>query len=293
MKSIIVLSLLSLISLRSFAVADLCKINQALDKKVFKNLSHYINTHPVKNNIFSSEQVKAGQKLVTKENEFTKVIFTKPYKVEFQIYPESEVEILNLGTVDCGPQLKLISGRIQSTGNHPEVKEPVVIVSKNKTAVLPNNPVAEKCPFEIETEEAFVQPTGTTYLVESGALVDAIAELNGETPSGNNLVGVGETGTIEESSYEKYSVKKGTIKIKLKRISKNKLRNPIKYAKSEASQKNKSKKKVSKNTKDKSRFLAYNEKVKLKAGASMSVKRKKSMKKTQTAELEVIDPSGI
>lgn len=293
MKSIFMLALLSLISLRSFAEADLCKINPIVDKKAFKNLSHYIDTHPVKNNIFSSEQVKEGQKLVTKENEFTKVTFTKPYKVEFQIYPESEVEILNLGTTECGPQFKLISGRIQSTGNHPEVKDPIVVVSKNKNAVLPNNPVAEKCPFEIETEEAFVQPTGTTYLVESGALVDAIAELNGEVSSGNNLVGVGETGTIEESSYEKYSVKKGTIKIKLKRISKNKLRNPIKYAKSEASSKSKSKKKVAKNSKEKSRFLAYNEKVKLKAGASMSVKRKKSMKKTQTAELEVIDPNGI
>lgn len=286
------MSLLSLISLRSFAEADLCRINPIVDQKAFKNLSGYIETHPVKSNVLSSEQLQVGQKLTTKENEYTKITFTKPYKVEFQIYPQSEVEILDLGTAECGPQLKLVSGRIQSTGNHPEVKDPVVIPSKVKNAVLANNPVAEKCPFEIETEEAYVQPTGTNYLVESGALGDAIAELNGEAPSGNNLVGVGETGTIEESSYEKYSVKKGTIKIKLKRISKNKLRNPIKYAKNESS-KSKSKKKVAKNSKDKSRFLAYNEKVKLKAGASMSVKRKKSMKKTQTAELEVVDPNGM
>ncbi|MBC7457792.1 MAG: hypothetical protein H7235_05905, partial [Bdellovibrionaceae bacterium] len=149
-----------------------------------------------------------------------------------------------------------------------------------------------KCSFEIETEEAFVQPTGTTYMVESGALGDAIAELNGEAKGRNNLVGVGHTGTMEEIFYEKYSVKKGTIKIKLKRISKNKLRNPIKYAKAE-SKKNKSKKKVAKNLKYKSRFLAYNEKVKLKAGASMTVKRKKLMKKTQTAELEITNSTGM
>ncbi len=290
MKSIIILFFLSLISLRSFAEANLCKNNAIVDKKAFKNLSSYIEAHPVKNYLILGEHLKVGRKLTTKENEFTKLTFNKPYKVEFQIYPESEIEIINLGTSECGPQLKLVSGRILSTGNHPEVKDPVVIASKN--TVLPNNPVAEKCPFEIETEEAYIQPTGTTYLAESGALVEAIAELNGETPSGNNLVGVGQTGTIEESSYEKYSVKKGTIKIKLKRISKNKLRNPIKYAKSE-SKSSKSKKKLVKNSKDKSRFLAYNEKVKLKAGASMSVKRKKSLKKTQTAELEVIDPSGL
>jgi hypothetical protein len=292
MKSIIMLSILSLISLRSFAEADLCKINPIVDQKSYKNLSNYIDAHPVKSNVFSAEQIQVGQKFTTKENEFTKLTFSKPYKIEFQIYPESEVEVLNLSSSECGPQLKLISGRILSTGNHPEVKDPIVVTSKVNT-VLANNPVAEKCPFEIETEEAYIQPTGTSYLVESGALVDAIAELNGETPSRNNLVGVGETGTIEESSYEKYSVKKGTIKIKLKRISKNKLRNPIKYAKSESTKKSKSKKKVAKNSKDKSRFLAYNEKVKLKAGSSMNVKRKRSSKKTQTAELEVISPSGI
>lgn len=292
MKSIIILSLLSLISLRSFAEANLCKTNSIVDKKVFKNLSSYIEAHPVKNYLVLGEHLKVRQKLITKENEFTKLTFNKPYKVEFQIYPESEIEIINLGTSECGPQLKLVSGRILSTGNHPEVKDPVIVASKNKNTVLPNNPVTEKCPFEIETEEAYIQPTGTTYLAESGALVEAIAELNGETPSGNNLVGVGQTGTIEESSYEKYSVKKGTIKIKLKRISKNKLRNPIKYAKSE-SKNSKSNKKLAKNSKEKARFLAYNEKVKLKAGASMSVKRKKSAKKTQTAELEVIDPSGL
>lgn len=288
------LSLLSLISLRSFAEADLCRISPIVDKKAFKNLSGYIETHPVKHNILSSDQIKAGQVYKTKENEFTKLTFNQPYKVEFQVFPESEVEILNLGNLECGPQIRLVSGRIQSTGNHPLVKEPVLVQNPKRNPVLAQNPVAEKCPFEIETEESYVQPTGTTYLVESGALVDAIAELNGETPSGgSNLVGVGETGTIEESSYEKYYVKKGTIKIKLKRISKNKLRNPIKYAKSEAALQSKSKKKVAKNSKDKDRFLAFNEKVKLKTGSSLTVKRKKSMKKTQTAELEVIDPNGI
>jgi len=286
------LTLLSLISLRSFADADLCVINPIVDKNAFKNLGAYIEAHPVKSHEFAEDKIQAGQKFTTKENEFTKLTFAKPYKVEFQIYPESEVEIINLGTAECGPQLKLISGRILSTGNHPEVKDPVITPTQVKLAVLPNNPIAEKCPFEIETEEAYVQPTGTSYLVESGALSDAIAELNGEATGGNNLVGVGQTGTIEESSYEKYSVKKGTIKIKLKRISKNKLRNPIKYAKTD-SKKSKSKKNIAKKSKDKSRFLAYNEKVKLKAGSSMSVKRKKSLKKTQTAELEVISPDGL
>lgn len=274
MKLISTLTLFISISTSSFAQTNLCEKKSIGSKKIFQHLVSFIEKNPSKVNNFISDQIKSGQKIKTKLNEYTKITFNKPFKIEFQVYPESEIEILKAATADCGPQLKLVKGKIQSTGNHPLIENDLKI---------------EKCPFEIETNEAFIQPTGTTYLAESGALSDAIAELNGESTDQNNLVGVGETGTLSESSYEKYSVQKGSIKIKLKRISKNKLRNPVKYTKSN---KNKSKNSVTKN-KDKKRFLAYNEKIKLKAGSQLNLKRKKSMKKTQTAELEVIDPSGL
>ncbi len=273
MKHLLILSLLIFTCLNSTAVAEICKKDDA-DKKSFINLSQFITAHPVKNNILSSDQVKVGQKIMTKENEFTSIAFVKPYKVEFQIYPESEIEILNLGDAECGPQIKLNTGRILSTGHHPVVKDPMATHAAVRSGILSQNPVAEKCPFEIETEEAYIQPTGTSYLVESGALSDAIAELNGEAAGESSLVGVGETGTLEEGSFEKYSVKKGTIKIRLKRISKNKLQNKIKYTQAVNNKKSKTKKSVAKNSKNKIRFLAYNEKIKLGAKSSLSVKRK-------------------
>jgi hypothetical protein len=249
---------LSSVSLNAFSAANLCAKNPIVEKMDFKNLSRHIASRPVKNDTFIDAQIKMGQRIATKENEFATVVFAKPYKVEFQVYPESEIKILSKDS-PC-PQIKVIKGKVLSIGNHPAVNT---------------------CEFEVETEEAYIQPTGTSYLIETGALSDAIAELNGEDGSGgNNLVGVGQTGTIELGSHERYSVKKGTIQIKLKRVSKDKKQNKIKYAKASNSKKNKSK----------TRFLAYNEKIKLKAGSSLSVKRKKSSKKTQTADLVVIDP---
>ncbi|MBC7753341.1 MAG: hypothetical protein H7Z71_03820, partial [Moraxellaceae bacterium] len=279
MKLIITVTLLSFLSLSAFAGNDLCLIHPIVDQKAFRNVSNFIDLHPVKSNILTAEQIKVGQKIVTQENEFTQITFSQPYAVSFMIFPKSKIKILNHSSTECGPQIKLIKGRILSEGSHPEISDSAF----------------EKCPSEITTLAADIYPTGTTYLVESGALVDAISELNGETSGRNNLVGVGETGTLEESSYERYSVSKGTIKIKLKRLSKNKLRNPIKYSKFEGEKSKKKKRNIAKNSKDKRkpRFLAFNEKVKLKAGMSMNVKRRSSMKKTQTAELEVVDPSGI
>ena len=276
MKLIITVTLLSFLSLSSFAEKDLCLIHPIVDQQAFKNVSNFIDLHPVKSNILTAEQIKVGQKIVTQENEFTEITFNR---LKLQMSPHTDIELLNQATPECGPQIKLIKGRILSEGSHPEISDSAF----------------EKCPSEITTLAADIYPTGTTYLVESGALVDAISELNGETSGRNNLVGVGETGTLEESSYERYSVSKGTIKIKLKRLSKNKLRNPIKYSKFEGEKSKKKKRNIAKNSKDKRkpRFLAFNEKVKLKAGMSMNVKRRSSMKKTQTAELEVVDPSGI
>jgi hypothetical protein len=270
MKYFFTLSILIFTCLKIQA-ANTCT-RPAVDKKAFINLSQFITEHPTKSNILSGHKIKAGEKIETHENEFTNITFEKPYRVEFQIDPGSEVEILNVGDNNCGPQIKLNKGQILSSGQHP---------------------ASEKCPFEIETEEAYIQPTGTSYLVESGALSEAIAELNGDASGENNLVGVGETGTIDEGSFEKYSVKKGTIKIKLKRISKNKLKNKIKYAKTDDGKKSKLKKSLTKGNSNKVRFLAYNEKIKLGAKSSLSVKRKKSNKKTQTADLEILSPSGI
>jgi hypothetical protein len=265
------MALLILMSENSFSQKNLCSNHSAEQSKSFKSLIFFIEKDSVKKNLFLQDKVSVGERIKTQQKEETTISFSKPYKINFRLYPDSEIEILKLPTEECGPQIKLIKGKIESAGNHP---------------------ISEKCSFEIETEEAFIQPTGTTYLAESGALVEALAELNGEeVPSRHNLVGVGQTGTIEVGTQEKYSVEKGSIKIKLKRISKNKFKNPIKIAKLE-NKKIKSKKSLAKN-KDKKRFLAYNEKIKLKKGSSLSVKRKKSMKKTQTAELEIIDPSGL
>ena len=279
MKSIITMTLLSFFSLYGFAGNDLCLTHPIVDQKAFRNVGNFIDLHPVKSNILAAEQIKVGQKIVTQENEFTQITFSQPFAVKFMIFPKSKIEILKHSSTECGPQIKLVNGRISSEGSHPEISDSAL----------------EKCPSEVTTVRADVYPTGTTYLVESGALVDAISELNGETSGRNNLVGVGQTGTIEESSYERYSVSKGMIKIKLKKLSKNKLRNPIKYSKFEGEKNKKKKRSIAKNSKDKkrSRFLAFNEKVKLKAGMSMNVKRRSSMKKTQMAELEVVDPAGI
>ncbi len=293
MRYIIVLILVSFAAVSGFSSDKICSETLIVDKVVLKKISQYIDVHPVKNNILTQDQIKVGQIITNKENEFTQINLKNPFKVDFQVYPESTIEVLSLGDKNCGPQIKLLSGRIRSVGNHPLIPDPPIVKKSFKKTQRPQNPVAEKCPFEIETEEAYIQPVGTTYLVESGALSDAVAELNGETTKGSNLVGVGQSGTIEESSFEKYSSQKGVIKIKLKKISKNKFRNKLKYAKLNNNKKSKSKKLVAKNSKAKIKYLAYNEKIKLKAGASLSVKRKLSSKKTQTAELEIFDPSGI
>ncbi len=263
-------ALLSLVSLNAFSAANLCVKTPILNRVDFKNLSGFIVEHPVKQSVFNEAQIKVGQNISTQKNEFATIIFNQPYKIEFQIFPESAIEILSNST-PC-PQIRVYKGKVLSTGNHPT----------NNT-----------CEFEVETEEAYIQPTGTSYLIETSSLSDAIAELNGEPVGGglSNLVSVGKTGTIELGSHEKYSVKKGTIQIRLKRISKIKKQNKIKYVKASVNKKSKSKKSVAKNSKQKRkiRFLAFNEKIKLKAGSSLNVKRKKSSKRMQTAELTVTD----
>lgn len=287
----ILLNTFLLISLSAWSAQDPCPDKDIYNVENIKSLSHFLTDNSSKNKILAEDQINKDEIIKTQKDEFIKITFKKPYNVEFLVYPETEIQVLNKGLLGCGPQIKLNSGKILSTGNHPLRKNSDLDNLKKGQSVLPNNPVAEICPFEIETNEAYIQPVGTSYLAESGALNDAIAELNGESKNRNknNLVGVGQTGVIEESSYEKYSVKKGIIKIKLKSISKNKLRNPIKYSKNNDRKNNKLANSEKKTT---TRYVAFNQKIQLKAGASMTVKRKKSSPKTQTADLEVIDPSG-
>lgn len=223
---------------------NLCVDNK--NSNAFEEIQKYLEKNPFQSST-KTEKIQKNQKIKTTENEQQKITFSSPYEVSFYVEPNSEIEIIELANKNCGPKIKLISGSVVSDGKHP----------KNLN-----------CNFEIETEEAFLEPIGTRYRAStSSALNEALAELNGE------------------DSSDVYSVDEGEIIVKLKKLSSNKAKNKIKYVKESRNKNNKvTKKSVKKST------VAKDEKIKIKAKSKMKVVKKGKQKKDQVADLEVVAP---
>ena len=243
-----------------------------IDVFISKNIESGILTV----NEIKGDYLKLNETIKTDKNKQTKIIFTKPFKLEFDVYPNSSIEIIKQSNSKCGPQIKLNFGKIGSMGNHL-------------------SQLSKICGAEIKTHLAEIIPNGTTYNVETGALSEALAELNNENGS--------EGANFSDGKYqEKYSVDQGGITVKLKKISKNKSRNKIKYTKFNSEKKIKGRKKI----KSSDQYIAYNEKINIKAGSSLKVRKYKKIKKNfneenintnesaleQTAELEIFNPNG-
>lgn len=265
MKKESIAFILFLLTANCFATQNICDNKNDNFKIDFKKVSVHITAHPVVQKNFSGTKLMPNEVISTKDNEYADITYEKPFKVVFQVYPNSSITMTNQATAQCGPKIKLNHGKIISDGAHPVIPESQLNL----------------CDYELETDETYIEPLGTTYIAETGALGDAIAELNGEPAAG---------------SKERFSVERGVISVKLKKISKHKTKNVVKYAKNSKEKKAKKGKevKVAKATKTKSRtrLLAQNERIKLKKGAKLKIARNKKMKKTQTAELEIYDPSG-
>ena len=216
------------------------------EMNIFQNISQYIDENPQISEVINVEKIET---ISTNENEFKKLVVEKPTRVEFIIYPRSEVTILKLPTEKCGVEIA-ISGKVSSSGEH----------------------LYENSCVEMQTEEVEIVPEGTSYLAETGALNNALAEMNDD-------YGI-ETGSIK--TYEKFTVQKGSIQIRLKKIYKG-----VRVKQTRIS-KNKFRK-----TKTQSKMFAYNnEKIKLKSGVSLKIKKSRKIKqqKQQVAELEIITP---
>lgn len=138
-----------------------------------------------------------------------------------------------------------------------------------------SHPKSDLCDYEIETPSFYLNPIGTRY-ISSVDLNEALAELNGE-------------------NTENISVEKGSIEVKLVKISSKSKVKKISYSsttKSKGSSKTVSKsEKVSKKSQTVALSQIKSKKIKLKAGSKAVAKVKKSKdKKEKIADIEVVDP---
>lgn len=231
----------------------------------FKNISQHIEENPTISETIHEAEFKILEarnnktakpsKIVTGDHEIKKLISQNPYPIEFMIYPHSEVTILKWSDEECGIKIA-VKGKVSSSGDHP---------------------VGNVC-VEMQTEETEIIPEGTSYMAETGALNNALAELDEE---------MGLNDRVPSGTEEKISVQKGSIQVRLRKAYKKGTR--IKYTKV-AVEKTKSKRKAKLKSKTKSKMFALkNEKIKLKAKSKLKIKRNRKLKK-QVAEIEVITP---
>lgn len=234
-----ILSFLFFVTQITFVEANFCSKN---DLENLRSISQSIDENPTFSETIYPTELNT---ITTGEHEYKKIVVEKPTRIEYVLYPQSEIKILKLPTDKCGIEI-FLKGKVAVDGEH-----------------LPNN----SC-VEIHTEEVEITPRETSYLAETGALNNALAELNDES------LDMGTDGT-----QEKFTVKKGSIQIRLKRVFKG-LR--VKQTKITS--------KKFKSTKTKSKMFVYNnKKIKLRKNASLKIKKSRKYKQ-QVAELEIIKP---
>lgn len=237
------------ISAVTFAQTNKCDEKSYKDHtKALQKIAGFIQDSKNQNKIISPiklnlEDLKAGQVIVSRKGENID-LSSKDKKFNFYIQENTKIELIKAATQMCGPQVKLIYGQLTAEGEH----------QKN-----------ESCDFELETPLFYIKPTGTRYN-SSVDLSNAIAELNGESDAG--------------VANESHHVEKGSVEIKLVKISKKSKLKTTKLSK------NKTQKsvKVAEIGKLKEKTL------KLKTGSKIAAKVKKSKSKEKVADIEVIDP---
>lgn len=257
LKTVFIISIF--LSATIFAAVDICEKPSFTED--IASLTTYINndkSEAVRIKNLHADQLATNQILQTKINEILIISQQTPFPVRYTLYPNSTLKVLELPSQKCGLRLKVNEGKVSSEGTHP---------------------VQSECE-EVETEEVAIQPEGTAYMVETGALTAALAESDDELAGG--------TQRGASSYHENLSVSSGSIKVRLKKAAK--AGTKIKYSKVAKNSKNKDKKtKLAKNKiKTTTKTLAYNEKIKLKTGSSLKIKRNKKEKR-QVAELEVVE----
>lgn len=129
----------------------------------------------------------------------------------------------------------------------------------------------ENCEYEVETPNFYLNPVGTKYS-SSVDLSEALAELNGE-------------------NTENFSVEKGSLEVKLVKVSSKSKIKKISYSKTTKSKTVTKSEKSSKKSQTVAVSQVKSKKLKLKAGAKAIAKVKKSKdKKEKIADLEVVEP---
>lgn len=238
-KNLLVFLIFGIFATGLVQAKNLCTKTEKL--KDLTDFISYTEINPFQINM-KEDEVSEGQKIKTSGLEEIKISFNTTFKNTFTIAPNSEIEIQKKDDEKCGPKIRLIKGKIESEGNHTKTSS---------------------CEYEIETNEAYLEPQGTRYSAVSKDLSLALAELNGST-------------------NEEYTVDEGEITVRLKKISSSK--NKIKYIRQTKNKNGKISKKIAKVE------MSQKSKINLKAKSKMKLVKKGKQKIERVAEIEIIEP---